>query len=256
MRPASIIDRAARAMTAVITRTAVPVELLRDQRGVYGIGVCELFDFEAVAWSCGIEPEPHTFEGPRPLILRPDRLLGTRPRGAVLQKITGGFRRGPFMCSHEEQLRKFIHHEALNRAGLRWPPRRLQTDAAWWSADKKQQQRNRGIYHGLRLRSLHVINQLIGVALEAASDADAIRLRGALPSGTARASTAPRSAGAYCSWPTRSRSWRSRSTRMITRRCAISISGNGKPNGRTCPRVGTLRPISSSVGRGCGMLLR
>jgi hypothetical protein len=30
-----------------------PVELLRDQRGVYGIGVSELFDFEAIAWSCG-----------------------------------------------------------------------------------------------------------------------------------------------------------------------------------------------------------
>jgi hypothetical protein len=50
-----------------------PVELLRDQRGVYGIGVSDLFDFEAVAWSCGVEPEPYTFErAPRALILRPD----------------------------------------------------------------------------------------------------------------------------------------------------------------------------------------
>jgi hypothetical protein len=162
-------------MTTVITRAAVPVELLRDRRGVYGIGVCELFDFEAAAWSCGIEPKPHTFEGPGPLILRPDRLPGTRPRGAVLQKITGGFRRGPFMRSHEEQLRKFIHHEALNRAGLRWPPRHLGTNGAWWSTNKKQQQRNRGTYHGLRLLSLHTVNHLIGVALEAAADADAIR---------------------------------------------------------------------------------
>jgi hypothetical protein len=163
-------------MTAVITRTAMPVELLRDQRGVYGIGVCELFDFEAVAWSRGIEPEPYGFQRPPgPLILRPDRLPGTEPRGAVLQKITGGFRRGPFMRSHEEQLRRFIHHEALNRAGLQWPPQHRKTDEAWWSANKKQQQRNRGTYHGLRLFSLHVINQLIGVALEAAADADAIR---------------------------------------------------------------------------------
>jgi hypothetical protein len=175
MRPASIIDRAARAMTAVITRTAVPVELLRDQRGVYGIGVCELFDFEAVAWSCGIEPAPYTFERPPSLILRPNRLPDTEPHGAVLQKITGGFRCGPFMRSHEEQLRKFIHHEALNSAGLRWPPQHQKTDEAWWSANKKQQQRNRGTYHGLRLLSLHVINRLIGVALEAAADADAIR---------------------------------------------------------------------------------
>jgi len=34
-------------------RIAVPVELLRDGRGVYGIGVSEQFDYEAIAWSCG-----------------------------------------------------------------------------------------------------------------------------------------------------------------------------------------------------------
>ena len=155
-----------------------PVELLRDQRGVYGIGVSDLFDFEAVAWSCGIEPEPYTFEpSPRALILRPDRLLDSRPRGAVLQKIAGGFRRGPFMRTHEEQLRRFIHHEALNRAALPWPPPQDSPSgfAQWWSADKKQQARNRGIYHGLRQHSLHVVNHLIGAALEAAADADAVK---------------------------------------------------------------------------------
>jgi hypothetical protein len=152
-----------------------PVEILRDQHGVYGIGVSELFDFEAVAWSCGIEPEPHTFERPpSALILRPDWFPDSKPRGAVLQKITGGFRRGLFMCSHEEELRRFIHHEALNRAGLRWPP--TQDPALrWWSADKKQQARNRGTYHGLRQLSLHVVNHLIGAALEAAADADAVK---------------------------------------------------------------------------------
>jgi hypothetical protein len=102
-------------------------------------------------------------------------LPDTKPRGAVLQKITGAFRRGLFMRSHEEQLRKFIHHEALNRVGLRWPPQHFGIDGAWWSANKKQQQLNRGTYHGLRLLSLHVINHLIGVALEAAADANAIR---------------------------------------------------------------------------------
>ena len=92
-----------------------PVELLRDQRGVYGIGVSELFDFEVVAWSCGVEPEPYE-RAPAPLILRPDLFAAKRPLRplrAVLQKIAGGFRRGPFMHSHEEQLRRFIHHEAL-----------------------------------------------------------------------------------------------------------------------------------------------
>jgi hypothetical protein len=156
-----------------------PVELLRDQRGVYGIGVSDLYDFEAIAWSCGVEPKPYTFEpAPRALILRPDRLLDSRQGGAVLQKIAGGFRRGPFMRTHEEQLRRFIHHEALNRAGLAWPPPPGDTPSGlpqWWSADTKQQARNRGIYHGLRRLSLHVVNHLIGATLEAAADADALK---------------------------------------------------------------------------------
>ena len=60
-----------------------PVELLRDQRGVYGIGVSDLFDFEVVAWSCGIEPEAYSFERPPgALILRPDWLAANRPLGA------------------------------------------------------------------------------------------------------------------------------------------------------------------------------
>ncbi len=169
---------AARPPDFVADSTPHPVELLRDRRGIYGIGVNELFDFEAVALSCGIEPEPHTFEHPpNALILRPDCFFGSRPAGAVLQKIVGGFRRGPFMRSHEEQLRQFIHHEALNRAGLTWPPPQDSPSglAQWWSADKKQQARNRGIYHGLRQLSLHVVNHLIGAALEAAADADAVK---------------------------------------------------------------------------------
>ena len=172
-------DTAAQRPSFVYDGPAHPVELLRDRRGVYGIGVSELFDFEAVAWSCGIEPERHTFERPPlALILRPDRLPDSRPRGrgAVLQKIAGGFRRGPFMYTHEEQFRQFIHHEALNRAGLPWPPQHLNgTSSCWWSADKKQQARNRGIYHGLRLLSLRVVNHLIGAALEVGGDAEAIK---------------------------------------------------------------------------------
>lgn len=153
----------------------MPVELLRDGRGVYGIGVSDLFDHEAVALSCGIEPEPYFERPPGSLILRPDRLDGTKPRNAVLQKITGGFRRSIFYHSIEEQLRQFIHHEALRRAGLPWPPRQHSDDPEWWSHDKKQQARNRGIYHGLRLGSLQTINGLIGKALEEAADGDAVR---------------------------------------------------------------------------------
>jgi hypothetical protein len=158
---------------------SLPVELLRDERGVYGIGVSELFDYEAIAWSCGIEPEPWDFERPSALILRPDFFVNTKPLGgrdyAVLQKIVGGFRRGPFMHSREERLRRFIHHEALKRAGLPWPPPD-NDHVRWWTADKKQQSRNRGIYHGLRRLSLHVINDLIGKALHEAADADAVKV--------------------------------------------------------------------------------
>jgi hypothetical protein len=39
----------------------MPVEVLRDGRGIYGVGVSDLFDYEQVAWSCGIEPMPLTF---------------------------------------------------------------------------------------------------------------------------------------------------------------------------------------------------
>jgi hypothetical protein len=201
-------DRTAQKSSFVYDGEPHPVELLRDQRGIYGIGVSDSFDFEAIAWSCGIEPEPRTFErSPCALILRPDRLLDGRPRGAVLQKIAGGFRRGPFMHTHEEQLRRFIHHEALNRAALPWPPRHDPFGSAqWWSADKKQQARNRGIYHGLRQFSLRVVNRLIGAALEAAADADAVKAARRFAFEHARASTAPaRSAVAPFNWPRRSR---------------------------------------------------
>jgi hypothetical protein len=151
---------------------AKPVELLRDGRGIYGIGVSDSFDYEALAWSCGIEPNLWEHEYPGALILRPDRLDGTKPRNAVLQKITGGVRRAIFRNSIEARLRQLIHHEALRRAGLPWPP---PSGQRWWSADKKQQTRNRGTYHGLRLLSLSIINNLIGKALEGAADADAVR---------------------------------------------------------------------------------
>ena len=134
----------------------------------------ESFDYEAVAWRCGFVSEPHTFRRPpNALILRPDWFVDTKPHEAVLQKIVGGFRRGPFMRSSEEQLRQFIHHEALDRAGLSWPP--ADPKERWWSTDKKLQERNRGVYHGLRCLSLQVINDLIGKALQQAADLDAVK---------------------------------------------------------------------------------
>jgi hypothetical protein len=135
----------------------MPVELLRDGRGIYGIGVSDTFEHP-----------------PGPLILRPDRFVDTEPHEAVLQRIVGGCRRGPFMRSSEEKLRQFIHHEALNRAGLPWPPSNS-FRVRWWATDKRKQARNRRVYHGLRILSLRVINNLIGKALEEAADGAALK---------------------------------------------------------------------------------
>lgn len=159
---------------------ARPIELLRDERGVYGIGVSNSYDHEAHAWACGIEEPTHNDRCPASLILRPDKLVKLtdarfyRTR-AVLQKITGGFRYSLFSTSTEEGLRQFIHHEALRRAGLPWPPKHYGHSDIWWSTNKRDQTRNRAVYHGLRLLSLHVVNQLIGKAIEDAADADAIK---------------------------------------------------------------------------------
>jgi hypothetical protein len=160
-----------------ITQT-MPVELLRDARGIYGIGITEPHDLEALAWSCGIEEETYfRCSPPPPLILRQDWLECVKwpyGYGAALQKIVGGLRHGPFEHTTEEKLRRFIHHEALQRAGLPWPPPDHHHEQ-WWSHDKAQQARNRGVYHGLRRLSVGVINRLIGELHEAAADPDAIR---------------------------------------------------------------------------------
>lgn len=155
-----------------------PVELLRDGRGIYGIGIPEGFEtIEDAALRCGVDdPWHYSHPSPSALILRPDWFPDTKPGlgYAVLQKIAGGFPGGPFRHAHEEELRWFIHQEALKRAGL-WEPR--SPDLEWWADknDKKRQARNRAIYHGLRHQSLRTINWLIGKALEEAADMDAVR---------------------------------------------------------------------------------
>ena len=151
----------------------MPVELLRDARGIYGIGIADSHDLKALAWSCGINEPYFRCSPPRPLILRPDCLERANGSGAALQKIVPGFRHGPFEHTAEERLRRFIHHEALQRAGLPWHP--LHHRELWWSNDKARQARNRRVYHGLRLLSVGFINRLIGELHEAAADPDAIR---------------------------------------------------------------------------------
>jgi hypothetical protein len=132
--------------------------LLRDSKGVYGIGVvgCVAED------KCGRTPE---------IIFRPDRLLEARRNPAALQMIFGGFRHGMFKHMSEERLRQEIHWEMLSRRGLNSQPQQR-----WWSEDSRRQARNRQIYHGLRLSSLVVINRLIGAGLEAAAESKALAL--------------------------------------------------------------------------------
>jgi hypothetical protein len=158
-----------------------PVEILRDSRGIYGIGVPEHLDFEALALTCGVEHRQlcHHHRTPRALILRPDRFEVSKPGDAALQMIAGGFRYGPFEHCAEEALRKYIHYAALERAGLSWPPINPSSvpppDLKWWSQDPAQQHRNRKIYHGLRCLSLTVMNRMICEVIDAAADQDAIR---------------------------------------------------------------------------------
>jgi hypothetical protein len=150
-----------------------PIDLLRDQHGVYGIGIS--VDREMLEIACGFHSEDSL---PPALILRPDALpeIDDQYRGGgvpVLQKITGGFRHGLFANCREEWFRRIIHYRMLYTAGLPWPPH---DRVRYWSADKTQQARNRQIYHGLRCSSLAVINKLIGAAIEAAANPDAIKL--------------------------------------------------------------------------------
>jgi len=143
-----------------------PVELLRDGKGIYGIGVAK---------------EAETDHQPSDVILRRDRLpaFETRPRGyPILQMIAGGFRHGMFRRTAEELHRRVIHHEMLRRAGLAWPPpgAPFHCNGRYWSSDPRQQNRNRQIYHGLRLRSLSVVNSLIGRALEEAANSEVVKI--------------------------------------------------------------------------------
>ena len=117
---------------------AMPVELLHDGRGIYGIGVSDLFDHQAVAWRCGIEPQPREYDYyPRALILRRIGWLGANQTRLLFTRCCkrswAEFRQGMFSHTIEEHLRQFIHHEALRQAGLSWPPRPKRNDPPWWS---------------------------------------------------------------------------------------------------------------------------
>jgi len=98
-----------------MTTTKV-VDLLRDGRGVYGIGVPGDVDHRELAIVCGHESA--IAWKPPALILRPDMLAVPKYHKAALQKITGGFRHGMFSRCIEEHLRQVIHYQMLYTAGL------------------------------------------------------------------------------------------------------------------------------------------
>ena len=50
-------DARERAMSDRCITETMPVELLRDAPDIYGIGITEPLDLEALAWSCGIDTE-------------------------------------------------------------------------------------------------------------------------------------------------------------------------------------------------------
>jgi hypothetical protein len=138
-----------------------PVVLLRDARGVYGIGISDSLDADKVG------------RGKVFIILRPDRFrdddVPVPFYNPALQKIVGDLHQQ----TREDFLRSAIHREALKRAGLQL----LSSGRApknWWSSSEKRQERNRGIYYQLRRTSFDVINNLIGEALEVA-DKEALK---------------------------------------------------------------------------------
>jgi PcfJ-like protein len=143
-----------------------PVDLLRDRRGIYGVGVAE--EYAAVADDIK-------------LVLRPDVLHSTPPDRygsfAVLQQIPGENLRC-FRGSREQWLREIVLRESLIRAGLASPYERCSPDEqwSWWSKDKEKQDRNRRKYQVLRRMSLCVVNRLIRMALAAAADPEALRV--------------------------------------------------------------------------------
>jgi PcfJ-like protein len=131
------------------------VELLRDGKGVYGVGV------------------HHSAKGqssPAKLILRSDRLQEASTTNAALQMIPSGGGRGVFKHVIEEQLRRHIHYDLLSRRGLKAPS----DDKHFWSSDPHQQAVNRQLYHGLRRASETIINRIIKVALAEAAQLDAL----------------------------------------------------------------------------------
>ena len=153
----SQVKRIQRNEQRVGRKPAYPVDLLRDDKGIYGIGK--------------IADDP---SGSRTLILRPDRFVDAgASTSAALQMLPGGGPHCFFNRSIEAHFEKEIYCGMLERAGFMGKDRPRRPDGslgAWWTKDPEQENVNRKKYFGLPKAARTVLNRLISRALSEAAD--------------------------------------------------------------------------------------
>src|SRR6266576_2465071 len=136
-----------------------PVELLRDDKGVYGIGLCEEY--------LAADLPPDWPRRQNRLVLRPDRVEDASYDGIgrpVLQWLP---QRGPlFGRSQEAELRDTMCAVMRHCAGI--------TDEDRPLGDKRR------AFYGLEVKATRVFNWLYGQAL-AAADPEALRVARRVP---------------------------------------------------------------------------
>ena len=133
----------------------VHAKLLTDASGVYGLGLV------------GNQAEP---DGD-PLIIRPDRLIEQPPTSgnyAALQPIPrNNHAAGIFRCCAERNIADGLFTAMLAREG--WE-RKCTRPTEWWANSKKQRDKNRRKYHGLKGNSIGIVNFLVRQALAEAPE--------------------------------------------------------------------------------------
>jgi hypothetical protein len=101
-----------------------PIELLRDKKGIYGLGIVPDYEF---ADPENISPEHTRHHHPkRPIILRPDKWEGAEPiiyssSNAILQRIPYRKRHYKSGDSLETAFRNVMHDEMLRKSGVKSP---------------------------------------------------------------------------------------------------------------------------------------
>ncbi len=154
---------------------ANPVVLLRDEKGVYGIGLNDQFPFDQPpfgirheSWGT-VDRRPKT----RPLILRPDKFpegeaLHYSDKNARLQMLPP--RAGVHIAGTlEQQFGEIIAQFILHRCGV--------TDS-WGGeeAPKEERDAQRRKYHGTNRIAGKIINRMIFQVIEQGADPEAIRV--------------------------------------------------------------------------------